>query len=463
MTDFWDTIAAIASARGEASVGIVRISGASARKIAEAVFRRPSGRPVKTWCSRRSVLYGLAVHPKDGRELDEVLLLWMPGPRSYTGEDVVEFQVHGGSRVLEGVLEAILVAGCRLAEPGEFTKRAFLNGRMDLSQAEGVMDLIRAKTDLASQAALRQVRGGLRENVVGLRRRLLRLEAHVEVTIDYPEHEVEDEARDLVVKECEALGREVTQIVDSSHLGQILRDGIGTAILGRPNVGKSSLMNRLLRRERAIVTEIPGTTRDVLEEYVSIEGIPFRIIDTAGIRDTEDVVEQIGVERSREVMEDAEVVILIMNAGEPLGPEDEELLRATRAKPRLVLLNKVDLGIHVDVKELESALGGDSWIAVSLKTGEGVDAFLSELVRIAVGEEHPMLESSFATNARQTNYLREALEDLNLARFAALEGATLDIIAVQLQSAYAALGQVIGEEVGEDLLDEIFSQFCLGK
>lgn len=460
---FSETVAALATARGEASVGIIRLSGPDAATIAMSVYRKPSGLELPVLPNERTLLYGVVCHPETKRVLDEVIMVWMPGPHSYTGEDVVELQVHGGARVMQQVLDAVLRAGCRLAEPGEFTKRAFLNGRVDLSQAEAVIDLIRAKTDLASAAAIRQVRGDLRKQVTSIRKRLLRLQAYVEVSIDYPEHEVEDEARQQVTEVCTTLLGEVRTLAETGHMGQILRDGVSTVIVGRPNVGKSSLMNALLRRDRAIVTEIPGTTRDVLEEYVNLQGIPFRIMDTAGIRETTDVVERIGVERSRASLAEAEIAVLMVNANEALDVEDERLFAETAAVPRVVLVNKVDLGRRLDPLRVRDLAGNGPVLELSLKDQLGFGTFVNTLVALAVGPDVQNFDATYATNARQTVYLQESVEDLQLAVEAAGAGATLDIIAVQLQAAYAALGTVIGEEVGEDLLDEIFSQFCLGK
>ena len=292
--------------------------------------------------------------------------------RSYTAEDVVEFQVHGGIRVVQMVLEAVLKAGARLAEPGEFTKRAFLNGRIDLSQAEAVMDLIRAKTDLASRSALSQVNGRLSERIRALRKRLIELQAHVEVTIDYPEHDVESVACAQVVDTGCHLLTEIEAMIENAEVGQILREGVVTTIVGRPNVGKSSIMNALLRRDRAIVTDIPGTTRDVLEEYVNVRGIPFRLADTAGIRDTADVVERIGVEKSRQMVQSAQLVLLVLNRNEPLTPEDVQLMEETANVPRIVVLNKIDLPAALDISEIRSRAGESPVVEISAKEAEGL-------------------------------------------------------------------------------------------
>lgn len=457
-----DTIAAIATARGEASVGVVRLSGPDARLIGMRIFKAPSGKAIEL-TGPRGIVYGNVHDALTGELVDEALLLWMPGPRSYTAEDVVELQVHGGSQVIDTVLMTCLRAGARLAEPGEFTKRAFLNGRVDLSQAEAVIDLIRAKTDLARKSALSQVKGHLRNRVESLRKRILRVQAHVEVTLDYPEHDDEEATSSLIAREGRAWLADIEELIHTAEVGKILRDGVYTAIVGRPNVGKSSLLNALLRRERAIVTDIPGTTRDVLEEYVNLRGIPFRIADTAGIRETLDVVEKIGVERSRETVAAAEVLVLVLNGHEPLTPDDVKLLKETEGLPRLIVLNKADLGFVVEIEELQKLAGESPIVPVSAKAMDGLSVLEEALEKMVLGQDISNAEASFMTNARQQGLLEEAETDLKTAIEAAQSRVTLDIIAVQLQAVYAALGRIIGEEVGEDLLDEIFSQFCLGK
>lgn len=457
-----DTIAAIATARGEASVGMVRVSGPQAEAVARRVFRSPLGHEPKLGPVRQ-VRYGYVIDPLSMESLDEAMLVWMPGPKSYTAEDVVELQVHGGTQVVETVLMACLRADARLAEPGEFTKRAFLNGRIDLSQAEAVIDLIRAKTDLARKSALNQVKGRFRDRVQGLRKRLLTLQAHVEVTLDYPEHDAESAAVEVLTRDGQGLLEEIHELIHSAEVGKILRDGVYTAIVGRPNVGKSSLLNALLRRERAIVTDIPGTTRDVLEEYINLRGIPFKIADTAGIRETSDVVEKIGVERSRATAEAAEVVVLVINGHEPLTVDDEQLFEQTQGLPRIVVLNKADLEVRLDVERMRELAGESPVVAVSAKAMDGLALLEEALEKMVLGAELADADAGYMANARQQRLLEEAENDLQIAIDASKQGVTLDIVAVQLQAVYAALGRIIGEEVGEDLLDEIFTRFCLGK
>lgn len=456
-----DTIAAVATAAGESSVGIVRVSGPDAGRVVGRLFRTQSGTPLNL--DKRTFSYGVVRDSHRGDAIDECILLWMPHPHSYTAEDVAEFQVHGGIQLVQQVLKSTLEAGARLAEPGEFTKRAFLNGRIDLSQAEAVMDLIRSKTERAAQTALGQVKGHLRDTIIQLRKQLLELQAHVEVTIDYPEHDVESVACDHVVHVGSHLTREVGDLLASARVGQVLREGVATAILGRPNVGKSSLLNALLKRDRAIVTDIPGTTRDVLEEYVNVRGLPFKLIDTAGIRETEDVVEQLGVTRSREMVHSAELVIVLINGSEQLQQDDLLLLEETHDLNRIIAVNKVDLPRAVADDEMERLVGSSPLVLISAKEHEGLATLEEQMERLVLGGSVDAADLTYMTNARQTKLLAEAKDDLEGAVDAASAGATLDIIAVQLQAAYSSLGLVIGEEVGEDLLNEIFSRFCLGK
>lgn len=457
-----DTIAAIATALGEGSIGVIRVSGPEAKEISHRVLRHISGQAFH-FSDERSIGYGHVVDPHTGELLDEAVVLSMPGPKSYTAEDVVEIQVHGGTRMVEAVLDAILRAGARIAEPGEFTKRAFLNGRIDLSQAEAVIDVIRAKTDLAGRAALRQVKGSMSEKVQTLRKQIIALQALVEVTIDYPEHDVEDEALAQVILVGEAVKAELTKMVQSAKMGQILREGVATAIVGRPNVGKSSLLNALLRRDRAIVTDIPGTTRDVIEEYVNVRGIPLRLIDTAGIRETEDVVEKFGVLKSREMLEEAQIVFVVLNWNEPLLPVDYELLEDTMNRNRIIVVNKVDLPSDWANIDMQGLFGDSPIVHLSARLHEGIGALEEVIEKLLTGGHVESQDTTYLTNARQSALLRAALEDLNAAIVSADSGTTLDLIAVELQSVYAELGRIIGEEVGEDLLDEIFSNFCLGK
>lgn len=456
------TIAAISTALSESGIGVVRVSGDGAAEVAERILRTPAGRCMKIAGSRR-ILYARIIHPVSDDVIDEGIVLWMPGPHSYTAEDTVELQVHGGVRLVGRVLEAALAAGARMAEPGEFTKRAFLNGRIDLSQAEAVMDLIRAKTDFAGRVALQQVQGKFRDEIRRLRRQLIELQAHVEVTIDYPEHDVEDVAcRQVVVTGGELLAG-IEQLLSSADMGRILREGLATVIVGRPNVGKSSLLNALVRSDRAIVTDVPGTTRDVLEEYVNVQGIPLKLLDTAGIRETDDVVERIGVDKSRQSIREAELALVVLDGSEPPTAEDEVILEATAGVVRIFVVNKSDKGNNQLFDQWLNRFTAAAVIRISAKEEAHIADLEAQVVHVVQSNHAVERDSTYMTNARQKNLLEVARTDLLAAMDAAAAGATLDLIAVGLQSAYEELGLVIGEESGEDLLDEIFSRFCLGK
>lgn len=459
----FDTIAAIATALGEASIGVVRVSGPGAGAVGEAIVRTSVGKAVHLQ-EERQILYGQIVDPVTSAQLDEAIVLWMPGPRSYTAEDVLELQVHGGVQLVRQILSATLQAGARMAEPGEFTKRAFLNGRIDLSQAEAVMDLIRAKTDFASKVALQQVRGRFRDEVRSIRKSLISLQAHVEVTIDYPEHDVEDVACRQVAVVGEELRTRIESLLAGADVGKILRDGVATAIVGRPNVGKSSLLNALLRRDRAIVTEIPGTTRDVLEEYVSIGGIPLKLIDTAGIRETKDKVERMGVDRSRQSIADAELALVVLDGSEAPTAQDIEIAEMTASIRRLVVVNKSDRTLDDSFAMwLDERFSDADVIRISAVQQTNISQLEQRIIDIVQSDVSLERDSTYMTNDRQTTLLEVARMDVVNAIDSAKAGVTLDLIAVALQSAYEQLGLVIGEETGEDLLDEIFSRFCLGK
>ncbi len=457
-----DTIAAIATALGEGGIGVVRVSGPLASAIARRVFRKASGQPV-VFSNRRGFFYGHLLAADEYTPLDECILLWMPGPHSYTAEDVVEFQVHGGIRIIQSVLEVVLAKGARLADPGEFTRRAFLNGRIDLSQAEAVIDLIRAKTDLAARVAYSQVEGSLSREVRNLRQEVLILQAELAVTLDYPEHDDEIEVATSLVQRGQALLLRIQEILENANTGIVVREGVLAPLVGRANVGKSSLLNELLRRQRAIVTEVPGTTRDVLEESVDLGGVLFRLVDTAGIRETQDRVELLGVERSREAVRSGELILLVMDGSRSLSSADLDLLAETEGRLRIVVVNKRDLLQKVSDEELNEVCEGSPWLRVSAATGEGLRDLRETMKKSVLSGEMQQVESSFLTNVRQTQLLQQAKEDLMDGVAAAQAGMTLDVVAVQLQSAYSHLGLVVGEEAGEDLLDEVFSRFCLGK
>lgn len=452
-----DTIAAIATGMGDAGIGIVRISGPDALDVGSRLFRPRKG-PGLGQRRTHSITYGWVIDSA-GRAVDESLALLMKGPHSFTGEDVVELQCHGGQVAIRRVLDVVLRGGARLAEPGEFTRRAFLNGRLDLSQAEAVIDVIRAKTDRALEAAVSQLRGGLRDQVREVRDRLLEAAAHLEADIDFPELELEVQTFDHVLRTCEWASGRVQGLLSGARQGKLLREGFRVVLAGRPNVGKSSLLNRLVRENRAIVTEVPGTTRDVIEEWISLQGMPVVVADTAGIRETHDVVEQLGVDRSRAMLEKADLVLLVVEAPIGMTAEDRQLAELLPERtPRIVVANKVDL-----VPEFRPAgflEAGASVQGVSAGTGAGMEE-LERAIAEAAGLRD--IEESFIANARQEEALRRALAHLEAAVETRKAGFGSDLVSIDVRGAWLALGEVTGESAGEDLLDQIFSRFCIGK
>ncbi|MFO7263728.1 MAG: tRNA uridine-5-carboxymethylaminomethyl(34) synthesis GTPase MnmE [Bacillaceae bacterium G1] len=454
-----DTIAAISTALGEAAIAIVRVSGPEAVAVVDRLFR---GRKPLLEVPSHTIHYGHLIDPATGEKMEEVLVTVMRAPRTFTGEDVVEINCHGGVVGVQQVLQLVLDAGARLAEPGEFTKRAFLNGRIDLAQAEAVIDLIRAKSERAMRLAVRQVDGQLSAKIRELRQRLLALLAHVEVNIDYPEYDVEELTRQHVAREISQLLEAVGALLTSARQGRVLREGITTAIVGRPNVGKSSLLNRMARANRAIVTDIPGTTRDIIEELVTVRGIPLRLVDTAGIRETTDVVEQIGVQRSRQALEEAELVLLVLNGGEALTAEDRQLMELLKGRETIVVVNKADLPRRLDVKEVEAAFPGRV-VLTSTVADPGLAPLEDKIAELFFSGQVDTDDMTYVSNVRHIQLLKEAQAALSDA-LGQLEAAMpVDVVTIDLQRAWSRLGEIVGEEVSEALLDQIFSQFCLGK
>lgn len=463
-----DTIAAIATAPGEAGVGMLRISGARAIEVADAVFRAASGKRLKDAETQR-VLYGHVVD-EEGAPIDEVLALVMRAPHSYTREDVVELSCHGGSIVLRRVLGRVLAAGARSAERGEFTKRAFLSGRLDLSQAQAVMDIVSARTDRALRVAEGHLAGHFSGKIHAMRQKCLGLIAHLEAAIDFPEDEIDDVVIDEVERAVTQLRQDIRALLATAHTGRILRDGLPTAIVGKPNVGKSSLMNALLREERAIVTDIPGTTRDSIEEYADIGGVPLRIIDTAGIRETDDAVERIGVEKARGYIERAALVLALFDGAQPLAAEDEEILSLVAGRPALLLLTKSDLPPVTTSEKLRAAYAKCAGkevaplavLSISAKEEQGLSALASAIGRFA-GTDGGREEGSFVSDERSAALLRAADDQLGAALKTIGAGLSVDFISIDLRAAWEKLGEITGETVGEDIIDEIFSRFCIGK
>lgn len=454
-----DTIAAIATALSNSGIGIIRISGDEAFSVIKRIFRTKSGKPVNTEESHR-VHYGFIY---DGEEkLDEVLVLIMKGPHSYTAEDTVEIDCHGGVWMMKRILETVIRNGARAAEPGEFTKRAFLNGRIDLSQAEAVADVIQAENDYALKSSVSQLGGSLSRKVKEIREKILYQIAFIESALDDPEHISLDGYGEGL---CDVLGpieTELRRMIDSFENGRVMTEGVSTVIVGKPNAGKSSLMNVLLGEERAIVTDIAGTTRDTLEEKLSLGGITLKVVDTAGIRDTEDVVERMGVDRARKAAAGADLIIYVVDASRPLDENDREIMEFIRDKKAVVLLNKTDLQVVISPEWLAEECG-QKVIPISAKEETGIDALEEEIRRLFYHGEIRFNDQITITNVRQKAALEEGAASIRLVLQSIAEGLPEDFYSIDLMNAYERLGTIIGEAVEDDLVNEIFGKFCMGK
>lgn len=457
-----DTISAVATAIGEGGIGIVRLSGPQALTVADALFRGVRGRRASDVASH-TVAYGRIVDPATEAVVDEVLLLVMRAPRSYTREDVVEIHCHGGPAPLRKILDLTLAHGARLAEPGEFTKRAFLNGRLDLAQAEAVIDIIRAKTDASLRMAVSHLAGGLSAQIRTLRDDILAMIAHLEAAIDFPEEDIEELATEQAAAGINGLLAAIDKLLATAQTGRILREGLETVIIGKPNVGKSSLLNALLREKRAIVTDIPGTTRDIIEEYVNIRGVPLKIVDTAGIRETTDLVEKIGVERAQEIMQRADLVLLVLDASAPLSAEDRQVLEMLQQQQVIVLINKTDLPVQLELDEVMARMAGRRVLRISVLEGTGLDELEQAIVDMVYAGETAPSDSAFVSNVRHVAALRHARQRLADALATISAGMPPDFVVVDLRAAWEKLGEITGETVGDDIIDQIFARFCIGK
>jgi len=455
-----DTIAAISTPLGTGGIGIIRISGDDAFKIAEKIFK---GKKDFGSIKSHTINYGKIVDPESGETVDEALLTKMEKPNTFTREDVVEINCHGGIVVLRRILALVLKEGARLAEPGEFTKRAFLNGRIDLSQAEAVIDLINSKTDESSRAAISQLEGKLSGRLKEIRNKLVELIAHIEVTVDYPEHDIEEITAEMVYKEARKIRGMLEKLLESFERGRIIREGLKVVIVGKPNVGKSSLLNELTGKNKAIVTDIPGTTRDIIEEYINIKGIPIKIIDTAGIRETEDVVEKIGVDRAAEAIESADLVLMVLDAHEGIKQEDMAIIKKIENKKHIIIVNKIDLvPDNWDVSDFPQ-LQGKNVIEMSLKEGIGIEKLEDEIEELFVKGEVKANEEFLVTNVRHKNLIESALNSINEACKAYEASMPVDLLSIDLRNAAEYIGQITGETVSEEVIEEIFSRFCVGK
>ena len=447
-----DTIAAISTAFGKGALSIVRMSGNEAIEIANKLFKGKNLNKVKS----HTVHYGHIVD--EGEIIDEVLLTVFRAPKTFTREDVVEISCHGGIFVTNKILELLLLKGARLAEPGEFTKRAYMNGRIDLTQAEAVSDIIDARTKSSLKLANIGLRGDIKKLIEGFRSEVLTCIARIEVNIDYPEYEDEEQiTTEIIIPVISDLLVKVNNIIEKSEASQVIKEGIKTAIIGKPNVGKSSLLNSLLREDKAIVTDIAGTTRDVVEGIVSVGGVILNLIDTAGIRETSDVVEKIGVEKTKAVINDAELIILVFDYSNELDQQDLEILEKTKNKTRIIVVNKQDLDQKIDLSIL------DNYLLISTFNQNDIDRLESKIKEVTNISNITNIDSTYLGNARQIAKLKEARNNLEHALISSKENQVIDMINIDLTLAWKALGEIIGEDNPDALLDELFSKFCLGK
>lgn len=462
ITQEFDTIAAISTPPGEGAISIVRLSGEQAISIADAVFQ--SGKKKLIDVSSHTIHYGHIFDPEKYQMMDEVMVSIMRKPKTFTREDIVEINCHGGIVVVNQILQLVLRQGARLAEPGEFTKRAFLNGRVDLSQAEAVMDLIRAKTDKAMNLAINQLDGNLSRLIRQLRQEILETLAQVEVNIDYPEYDdVEELTTRLLLEKANQVQKQIQALLQTAQQGKILREGLRTAIIGRPNVGKSSLLNHLLREEKAIVTDIAGTTRDVIEEYVNVRGVPLKLVDTAGIRETEDIVEKIGVERSRKALSEADLILLVLNQSESLTTEDKQLLDITSGNKRIILLNKTDLPSRINQEDLVPYLENEPALPISVLTSEGLDQLEQAIADLFFGGNTGDKDASYLSNTRHIALLEKAEHSLAEVIQGIESGMPVDLVQIDMTRCWDYLGEIVGDSVQDELITQLFSQFCLGK
>ncbi len=455
-----DTIAGIATAPGEGGIGIIRISGNKSLEVCESIFKSKSNKKINEY-NQRTLIYGNIYDNEN--IIDEVLVAYMKGPNSYTAEDVIEINCHGGFISVKKILELILSKDVRLAEAGEFTKRAFLNGRIDLSQAEAIIDVIKAKTDKAYEVAQNHLEGALSKKIKDLRMKVTEVLAHLEVSIDFSEEDVEEITYKTLKEKSLELKEEIKKLYDTAESGKIFRDGLKTVIIGKPNVGKSSLLNAILGENRAIVTDIAGTTRDVIEEFVNINGIPLKIVDTAGIRETDDIVEKIGVEKSRESFNNADLVITVLDSSKKLSKEDIEILEELKNKKVIILLNKIDLESNIEIDKIKEYVDEDSIINISALKNIGIDTLNTKIEEMVYRGSVRSSSDLMITNTRHKDALFKAYESINDAIKAIDDNMPYDFIEVDFKNIWDYLGYINGDTVKEDLLDTIFANFCIGK
>ncbi|HHD6658200.1 TPA: tRNA uridine-5-carboxymethylaminomethyl(34) synthesis GTPase MnmE [Staphylococcus aureus] len=456
-----DTITSISTPMGEGAIGIVRLSGPQAVEIADKLYK---GKHLLNDVPSHTINYGHIIDPESKEVVEEVMVSVLRAPKTFTREDIIEINCHGGILTINRVLELTMTYGARMAEPGEFTKRAFLNGRIDLSQAEAVMDFIRSKTDRASKVAMNQIEGRLSDLIKKQRQSILEILTQVEVNIDYPEYDdVEDATTEFLLEQSKEIKQEINRLLDTGAQGKIMREGLSTVIVGKPNVGKSSMLNNLIQDNKAIVTEVAGTTRDVLEEYVNVRGVPLRLVDTAGIRETEDIVEKIGVERSRKALSQADLILFVLNNNEALTQEDYTLYEVVKNEDVIVIVNKMDLEQNIDINEVKDMIGDTPLIQTSMLKQEGIDELEIQIRDLFFGGEVQNQDMTYVSNSRHISLLKQARQTIQDAIDAAESGVPMDMVQIDLTRTWEILGEIIGETASDELIDQLFSQFCLGK
>ncbi len=448
----FDTIAAISTTLGVGAIAIVRVSGDKAIEIVNKMFKGPDLTKVES----HTINYGYIVN--NGENIDEVLVSVMRAPKTFTREDVVEINTHGGIAITNKVLELLLTNGCRLAEPGEFTKRAFLNGRIDLVEAEGVMDLINSKTEKARKLAINQVNGEVSKLIKDLRQKIIEVLANIEVNIDYPEYEdIEEVTNKMILERTEIIESEINNILSKSRDSKIIKEGIKTIIIGSPNVGKSSILNRLLNENKAIVTDIAGTTRDIVEGTIQVNGIVLNMIDTAGIRKTDDVVESIGVKKSLDLIDEADLILYVLNNNEEISNEEKEILEKIKNKNHIIIVNKIDLENKLDLSIL------DKYIEMSVLKDTGIEELKNKITEMFNLEKLESTDYTYLSSARSISLLNKALNSLNSVKEGVKNNIPVDMVEIDLKQVWSILGEIIGETYSDELIDQLFSQFCLGK
>lgn len=457
----FDTITSISTPMGEGAIGIVRLSGPQAIEIGDKLYK---GKYKLAEVDSHTINYGHIVDPETNEVVEEVMISVLRAPKTFTREDIIEINCHGGILTINRVLELTMTHGARMAEPGEYSKRAFLNGRIDLSQAEAVMDFIRSKTDRASKVAMNQIEGRLSDLIKRQRKSILEILAQVEVNIDYPEYDdVEDATTEFLLEQSKNIKAKIDKLLETGAQGKIMREGLSTVIVGKPNVGKSSMLNNLIQDNKAIVTEVAGTTRDVLEEYVNVRGVPLRLVDTAGIRDTEDIVEKIGVERSRKALSQADLILFVLNYNEPLTKEDRTLFEVIKNEDVIVIVNKTDLAQQLNIEEVQEMIGNKPLIQTSMLKQEGIDELEIQIRDLFFGGDVQNQDMTYVSNSRHIALLKQARHAIQDAIDAAESGVPMDMVQIDLIRTWEILGEIIGESASDELINQLFSQFCLGK